>query len=160
MFQTDWCIPVSPLLSQKRCPKARFSGIVYGVGHPSGFARILMVYRKDATIYSVLFPYRQRFPEKIIMKILKGLFSSANAVLAEVAVFCIRLYQVFLSPDRNMIGWKAPYVGCRYEPSCSEYAIQAVRQYGLLKGSIASCKRILRCHPYAKGGYDPIIKEH
>lgn len=92
------------------------------------------------------------------MKILKELFSSATAVLAEGVVFCIRLYQALLSPDRNMIGWKAPYVGCRYEPSCSEYAIQAVRQYGLLKGSIASCKRILRCHPYAKGGYDPVSR--
>lgn len=45
---------------------------------------------------------------------------------------------------------------CIYFPTCSEYAIQAIEKYGAFKGSLLSIKRILRCHPFAKGGYDPV----
>lgn len=53
----------------------------------------------------------------------------------------------------------SPYKGgavCRYIPTCSEYALQAVEKYGALKGSFLAIKRILRCHPFHKGGYDPL----
>lgn len=45
---------------------------------------------------------------------------------------------------------------CRYAPSCSEYAIQAIRKYGAVKGSWLATKRLMRCHPWGGSGYDPV----
>ena len=61
----------------------------------------------------------------------------------------IRLYQYALSPCL------AP--SCRFHPTCSEYAILAIDHYGLVKGIYLACRRLLRCHPWANGGYDPIL---
>jgi len=63
----------------------------------------------------------------------------------------VRLYQLTLSP---YIGWC-----CRYTPSCSNYMLQAVERYGLLKGTAKGVWRICRCHPFARGGYDPVEQE-
>ncbi len=60
----------------------------------------------------------------------------------------IRGYQKFISPLLPPV--------CRYTPSCSEYTFQAVEKYGVLKGIWLGFKRILRCHPFVKGGYDPL----
>lgn len=60
----------------------------------------------------------------------------------------IRVYQWTLSP---IIGRQ-----CRYEPTCSRYAVEAYRTYGPLAGSWMTAKRICRCHPFVKGGYDPV----
>ncbi|HET7747742.1 MAG TPA: membrane protein insertion efficiency factor YidD [Terriglobales bacterium] len=49
---------------------------------------------------------------------------------------------------------------CRYVPSCSEYAIEAVERYGLLLGGMRAAWRVLRCHPFARGGYDPVLTKH
>jgi len=46
---------------------------------------------------------------------------------------------------------------CRYVPSCSEYAVEAVDRYGALRGTAVAIWRVLRCHPFAKGGYDPVV---
>jgi putative membrane protein insertion efficiency factor len=63
-------------------------------------------------------------------------------------VGAIRVYQVALSP----------YFGnqCRFYPTCSEYAMQAVRKHGALKGTWLAIRRIGRCHPYHPGGHDPV----
>ena len=64
------------------------------------------------------------------------------------ALATIRLYQMTLS--------KLFTGSCRYYPSCSHYTYEAVERYGLLRGSWMGGKRILRCHPFAAGGYDPV----
>ena len=60
----------------------------------------------------------------------------------------IKFYQYFISP---LIGQN-----CRYYPTCSAYAIEAVDKYGSLKGTFLAVKRILRCHPFHAGGFDPV----
>jgi putative membrane protein insertion efficiency factor len=60
----------------------------------------------------------------------------------------IRLYQNTIS--------RAMPPACRFEPSCSEYAYQALEKYGFFKGSWLALKRIGRCHPFHPGGYDPV----
>jgi conserved hypothetical protein YidD len=60
----------------------------------------------------------------------------------------LELYKTFVSP------FLPP--ACRFEPTCSEYARQAVEKYGALKGLWLGLKRILRCQPFCKGGYDPV----
>ena len=65
-------------------------------------------------------------------------------------IFLIRIYQQTLSP---IIGRS-----CRFTPSCSEYTIEAIKEYGSFKGWIMGVKRILRCNPFCKGGYDPVLK--
>ncbi len=60
----------------------------------------------------------------------------------------IRLYQWILSP------WLGPK--CRFTPSCSQYAIEAFRKYGLFKGGWMAIRRILRCHPWGGSGHDPL----
>jgi putative membrane protein insertion efficiency factor len=62
-------------------------------------------------------------------------------------ILLVRLYQIFLSP---IFGGQ-----CRFYPSCSEYFIQAVRKYGAIGGAARGVRRILRCHPFRPGGYDP-----
>jgi uncharacterized protein len=47
---------------------------------------------------------------------------------------------------------------CRYVPTCSEYAMEAVERYGALRGGLMAVIRLLRCHPFAHGGYDPVVK--
>jgi putative membrane protein insertion efficiency factor len=64
-----------------------------------------------------------------------------------IALIPIHIYRKLISP--------ALRPRCRYYPSCSEYFEQAVMKYGVLKGSAKGFYRILRCHPFAEGGYDP-----
>lgn len=60
----------------------------------------------------------------------------------------LRLYKTFLSPFLPS--------GCRFEPTCSIYTMQAVEKYGVMRGTWLGIKRILRCQPFCKGGHDPI----
>ena len=48
---------------------------------------------------------------------------------------------------------------CRFQPTCSNYAITAIERFGAIQGSVLAVKRILRCHPFHPGGYDPVPKE-
>ena len=48
---------------------------------------------------------------------------------------------------------------CRYTPTCSEYAMEAIDRYGAIRGGLMAAWRILRCHPFVKGGYDPVVKQ-
>ena len=63
----------------------------------------------------------------------------------------IKFYQKHIS-----IFFEKNGVKCKFYPTCSEYAIQAIEKYGAIKGLFLSVKRIIRCNPFSKGGYDPL----
>ena len=65
-----------------------------------------------------------------------------------VALFLIKLYRAIVSP--------ALPPSCRYLPTCSQYAMDAIMKYGFIKGSCLAARRLLRCHPFHAGGYDPV----
>jgi len=71
-------------------------------------------------------------------------------------LFAITLYQKTLSLDHGPLSKVFPFFGCRFYPSCSQYAYDAILKYGVFKGSWLAIKRILRCHPFTKGGHDPL----
>jgi putative membrane protein insertion efficiency factor len=72
-------------------------------------------------------------------------------ILTFILIKLIKGYKFLISP---LLGHS-----CRYLPTCSEYSIEALKQFGLIKGTFMSIKRILSCHPWSKGGFDPIKKE-
>ena len=63
-------------------------------------------------------------------------------------VLLVRFYQIAISP------LKPPT--CRFTPTCSSYALEALKQYGLFKGGMLAIRRIMRCHPWGGSGYDPV----
>lgn len=69
-------------------------------------------------------------------------------MVKKIIIKSIRGYQKYISP------LSGPH--CRYVPTCSAYAIEAVEKYGTIKGGFLAAKRIVRCHPFAAGGYDPV----
>jgi putative membrane protein insertion efficiency factor len=64
------------------------------------------------------------------------------------SIALIKSYRRFISPMLPP--------SCRFTPSCSLYTLQAIEKYGLLKGGFMGARRILRCHPFSKGGFDPV----
>lgn len=68
--------------------------------------------------------------------------------MTELLVLLVRIYQWTLRP---FIGAQ-----CRFEPSCSHYAVEALRSHGTARGTVLSARRILRCNPWSPGGYDPV----
>lgn len=79
-----------------------------------------------------------------------------SALLKRTVILLIRGYQLLASPILN--GFKVFFnnPGCRFYPSCSVYAVQAVEKHGVGKGGIIAIKRILKCHPFNHGGSDPL----
>jgi putative membrane protein insertion efficiency factor len=66
-------------------------------------------------------------------------------------VYCIRGYQIVISPLLPR--------SCKYYPSCSQYAVDALREFGVARGSILAAWRLLRCNPLSYGGYDPVERQ-
>jgi putative membrane protein insertion efficiency factor len=79
-----------------------------------------------------------------IRKIIKKLFQ----LLAIPLIVLIKIYQILISPLFPP--------SCRFVPTCSQYSLEALKKYGILKGGWLSVKRILRCHPWGGSGYDPV----
>jgi uncharacterized protein len=71
--------------------------------------------------------------------------------MTSLVLWFLRLYKRWISPSL------AP--SCRYVPTCSEYAMEAVERYGVLRGGLKAVWRLLRCHPFVKGGLDPVVKD-
>jgi putative membrane protein insertion efficiency factor len=71
-----------------------------------------------------------------------------NGLVRQIACVPIVIYQWLIRPIFKPC--------CRFEPSCSEYALTAIRTLGVLKGLLFICRRLIRCHPWAEGGYDPV----
>lgn len=77
--------------------------------------------------------------------------SSSNGeeyCVGKLLIWTIRQYQRFLSP---LLGQN-----CRFYPTCSQYAVEAIGKYGAIVGTYHAARRILRCHPFCAGGYDPV----
>ena len=72
-------------------------------------------------------------------------------ILTYILIKLIKCYRFLISP---LLGQS-----CRYLPTCSEYSIEALKTYGFFKGLFLSVKRILSCHPWGRGGFDPVKKE-
>jgi uncharacterized protein len=85
-----------------------------------------------------------KLPKQLI-KLLKHL----TKLFRELYLIPIKLYGKFLSPLK-------PLPTCRFTPTCSRYAIDAVREWGIVIGTVLALWRIIRCNPFSKGGYDPV----
>jgi len=71
--------------------------------------------------------------------------------MKNILIFIIEKYQKHISP------WlKSKNINCKFYPTCSEYTKQAIEKYGAIKGLFLGIKRIFRCNPFSKGGYDPL----
>ena len=73
---------------------------------------------------------------------------TVKVILSLPLILLVRFYQKFISPYKPSC--------CRFTPTCSQYALEALRKYGPLKGSWLAFKRIIRCHPWGGSGYDPV----
>ena len=69
--------------------------------------------------------------------------------MKKILIQIIKVYRKYISPLKGR-------PTCIYYPTCSQYAIEALEKYGVVKGTYLAVKRILRCHPFHKGGYDPV----
>ena len=76
--------------------------------------------------------------------------------LSEIAVLPIRAYQFVSHPVYHLLSKVGVPRLCRFEPSCSDYAIESIRKYGIIRGGLKGLSRVIRCNPHSHGGYDPV----
>lgn len=74
-----------------------------------------------------------------------------KTLVVELLLLPIHGYRLLISP------WLGPH--CRFQPTCSEYALKAIREHGPFKGTYLSVRRIMKCHPWHPGGHDPVPKK-
>jgi putative membrane protein insertion efficiency factor len=78
-------------------------------------------------------------------------------LVQHILILAVRIYRGTLSPAKTFLF--GPLAGCRFEPSCSVYALEALKRHGAAKGSWLAAKRICRCHPWGGCGHDPVPKQ-
>ncbi|PIP26984.1 MAG: membrane protein insertion efficiency factor YidD [Candidatus Moranbacteria bacterium CG23_combo_of_CG06-09_8_20_14_all_39_10] len=78
--------------------------------------------------------------------------------MKKIVLWLIRIYQKTISLDHGIFSKFSHTTSCRFHPSCSEYTYQAVDRFGIFKGIWLGSKRVIRCHPWNDGGYDPVPK--
>lgn len=95
-----------------------------------------------------------------MLSFLKQIFSGAAEITRVssrfLAVYVIKIYQKTISFDHGMLSKFYPNGFCKFYPSCSEYAVQAIDKKGLTRGSYLTMKRLIRCTPWSKGGIDEV----
>lgn len=79
--------------------------------------------------------------------------------MKKIILFLIRFYQKTFSLDHGLLSHLYSERLCRFHPTCSEYTYQSVNRFGIFKGSWLGFKRVIRCHPWNDGGYDPVPKK-
>lgn len=77
-----------------------------------------------------------------------NIFTKFLIALAYPIIILVRIYQLLISPILP--------ASCRYQPTCSQYTIESLKKYGIIKGGWLGLKRILSCHPWGGSGYDPV----
>ncbi|EJL29047.1 YidD-like protein [Brevibacillus sp. BC25] len=82
----------------------------------------------------------------------KEMEKEGETMMVKIMVWLIRGYQLMISP------YKPP--SCRFAPTCSHYAIESIRRFGAWWGGWLALRRILKCHPFHPGGYDPVPDQH
>lgn len=82
-----------------------------------------------------------------LIELVAWLIDALRRLLARAILFAVRFYQSAISPLHGPC--------CRFTPTCSEYCVQAIQKYGIVKGLLKTAWRVLRCAPWSKGGYDP-----
>ena len=93
-----------------------------------------------------MFPRRKAFLE---MKNLKKILEKIHLAICNVFLIPVHIYRKFISPYKGQSA-------CRFRPTCSEYAIQAVKEWGIIIGLVMAVIRVIRCNPFSKGGEDPV----
>lgn len=84
------------------------------------------------------------------------MFDTLKANLRLLVLKILKIYQKTLSFDHGIFKYMFPNGYCKFHPTCSEYAYQAIEKYGIIKGGIKAFWRVLRCNPWSKGGNDPL----
>ncbi len=87
-------------------------------------------------------------PVDVFIKCVGWMMEQLSIWVRQLLLFAIRLYRSLISPAMGP--------SCRFYPSCSEYAFEAIDRYGVIKGGYLALKRILKCHPFHPGGFDPV----
>ena len=82
---------------------------------------------------------------------MRKMFKLIHKAIIALLILPIRVYQLAISP------YLPP--SCRHVPTCSQYAIEALRRHGIFRGSILAISRLLRCHPWGSSGFDPVPDE-
>ena len=88
----------------------------------------------------------------MLAKIFKNIYQFPGLLI----VVFIKIYQKTISFDHGLLKAFYPHGFCRFHPTCSEYGVQAITKYGILKGGALTVWRVLRCNPWSKGGNDPV----
>lgn len=83
-----------------------------------------------------------------MINIQRELMRRLEFIMKKIFIFIIKFYQKYISPMKR--------TRCPYTPSCSQYGLEAIEKYGVIKGGWLAVWRILRCNPFSKGGYDPV----